>query len=59
MKLAGFLFMPAGWLLVVCTLVLLPPGPARAIFILAGTALEAAGIAMVARGFAAGDRDQE
>jgi hypothetical protein len=49
MKLAGFLLLPAGWLIVLTAIVLLPPGSARAAFLLAGLAIEALGIGLVVR----------
>jgi hypothetical protein len=49
MKLAGFLLLLSGWLLVVAALVLLrSPGP-RAVFVLAGVAVEVLGLALAAR----------
>jgi membrane-bound ClpP family serine protease len=49
MKLAGFLLLLSGWLLVVAALVMLPsPGP-RAVFVLAGVAVEVLGLALAAR----------
>ena len=44
MKLAGFLLLLAGWLIVLSAVVLLGTGPARVIFVLAGIALEMAGL---------------
>ncbi len=40
MKLVGFLLMPAGWVIVLAAIALLPPGSARAAFLLAGLAVE-------------------
>jgi hypothetical protein len=40
MKIAGFLLLLAGWLLVLSAVVLLPAGEARAAFVLAGMAVE-------------------
>jgi hypothetical protein len=49
MKLAGFMLLPAGWLIVLTAIVLLPPGAARAAFLLAGLAIEALGLGLVVR----------
>lgn len=49
MKLAGFLLLPAGWLIVLTAIVLLPPGSARAAFLLAGLAIEGLGMGLVVR----------
>jgi hypothetical protein len=59
MRIAGFLFLPAGWFIVLSALMLLPPNPARAAFALAGMALEVAGFVILARGFAARQRDPQ
>jgi hypothetical protein len=44
MKLMGFLLMPAGWVIVLAALVLLSARPSRAIFTLAGIAIEVLGL---------------
>ena len=49
MKLAGLLMLPAGWLIVLTAIVLLPPQPIRAVFVLAGVAVEALGLGLVTR----------
>jgi hypothetical protein len=49
MKLAGLLLLPAGWAIVLTALVLLPPMPVRSVFVLAGVAVEALGLILVAR----------
>ncbi len=51
MKLAGFLLLPAGWLIVLCTQVLLAPGQnvARTGFVFAGVCVEALGLVLVVR----------
>ena len=49
MKLAGFLLLPAGWLIVLTAIAVLPSGSARAAFLLAGLAIEALGIGLVVR----------
>ena len=38
MKLAGFLLMPAGWIIALAALVLLPSSASRTVFVLAGSA---------------------
>src|SRR5581483_9611537 len=60
--LAGFLLLPAGWLIVLTALALLPPGPARAAFVLAGLGVQIVGLAVVVPSFttqsaADGERD--
>jgi hypothetical protein len=49
MKLAGFLLLPTGWLLVLSSLALLRPGTAQNAFVLAGTGVEAIGLVLVFR----------
>ena len=49
MKIAGFLLLIAGWLLVLSALVLLPRGGAGSGFILAGMAVEFIGLGLVFR----------
>jgi hypothetical protein len=49
MKLAGFLLLLSGWGIVVSTLPLLPSLPMRAVFVLAGMAVELIGLTLVAR----------
>ncbi|HEX4133757.1 MAG TPA: hypothetical protein VHY84_03975 [Bryobacteraceae bacterium] len=49
MRIAGFLLLPAGWILALAAIVLLAaPGP-RAVFLLAGLGVEILGLVMVAR----------
>jgi hypothetical protein len=50
MKFAGLLVMPAGFFLAVAALVLFPDGPARAIFVACGLAVEAVGLVVAVRG---------
>ena len=50
MKLAGFLLLPAGWVIVLTAIALLPPGSARGAFLVAGLGVEALGIGLVVRG---------
>jgi hypothetical protein len=51
MKLAGFLLLPAGWIIVLSALVLLAPaqGVARTGFVLAGMWVEALGLVLAVR----------
>ncbi len=51
MKLAGFLLLPAGWILVLSTLVLLAPSQsvARTGFVFAGVCVEALGLVLAVR----------
>jgi hypothetical protein len=49
MKLAGFLLLIAGWLIVVTALAILGATHARAGFVLAGVAVEVLGLALVFR----------
>ncbi len=49
MKLAGFLLLPAGWLLALAAVILLPPAVARAAFIVAGLSVELLGLVLVVR----------
>ena len=49
MKIAGFFLLVAGWLLVLCALVLLRPSPALQAFISAGLLIEVFGLALAVR----------
>ena len=49
MKLAGFLLLLSGWLLVLAAIALLPAGGPRAAFLLAGIGVEVLGIVLAAR----------
>ena len=49
MKIAGFLLLVAGWLLVLAPVVLLRTGPPQAVFILAGMAVQALALGLVFR----------
>jgi hypothetical protein len=49
MKLAGFLLLLAGWLIVVAAIVLILPANARMIFVLAGLGVEIIGLILVIR----------
>jgi hypothetical protein len=49
MKIAGFLLILAGWLLVLAALVMLPGGASRSAFVLAGMAVEALAVALLFR----------
>lgn len=46
MKLAGFLLLVSGWILVAAALALLPAAAARAIFLLAGIGVELLGLVL-------------
>jgi len=50
MKLVGLLLLPAGWVIVLAAIALLPPGSARAAFLAAGLGVEALGMGLVVRG---------
>jgi hypothetical protein len=50
MKYAGLLVMPAGFFLAVAALVLFPPSPLRAAFVLCGLAVEILGLGVSVRG---------
>lgn len=56
MKLAGFLLMPAGWIIALAALVLLPSTASRAVFVLAGMGVELLGLFIVVRAHAILDR---
>jgi hypothetical protein len=49
MKLAGFLLLPAGWIIVLAAVVLLPFSPSQAAFALAGMGVEILGLTLVVR----------
>ena len=49
MKFVGFLLLLAGWLLVLAAIVLLASPPSRAVFVLAGVAVEGLGLTLVIR----------
>lgn len=49
MKLAGLLMLPAGWIIVLAAIVMLPPQTVRAAFVFAGLAVEALGLGLVIR----------
>lgn len=49
MKLAGFLLLLSGWLIVVAAMALLPQATARGGFVLAGLAVEAIGLVVAVR----------
>jgi hypothetical protein len=48
-KLAGFLLLLAGWIIVLAAILLLGTVPVRAAFLLAGMGVEMLGLALVAR----------
>ena len=49
MKLAGFMLLLTGWLLVLAAIVLLASPPSRAVFVLTGVAVEGLGLTFVIR----------
>jgi len=49
MKLAGFLLLLAGWVIVMASVTLLASAPQRAGFVLAGTGVEALGLVLAIR----------
>jgi len=50
MKVAGFLLLPSGWIIVLAAVVLLPVGPPQqGAFLLAGVLVELLGLALVVR----------
>lgn len=49
MKLAGFLLLVAGWVIVLSAVVLLHSAAAQTIFVLAGIAVELLGLSLVVR----------
>lgn len=59
MKLAGFLLLLAGWVIVVAAVILLIPANARTIFVIAGVAVEIVGLTLVIRSnpLAVGEKD--
>jgi len=59
MRLTGFLLLLAGWGIVLAALALLRQNGPRAAFILAGVAVEALGLALVARSHLVPRRDRE
>ncbi len=44
--------MPAGWIIVLAAVVMLPPGASRIVFTLAGVGVQTLGLAVVIRAFA-------
>jgi cytochrome c biogenesis protein CcdA len=59
MKLAGFLLLLAGWIIVAAAVILLLPANAKAVFVLAGVAVEIMGLTLVIRSnpLAAGEKE--
>ena len=49
MRLAGFLLMPSGWIIVIAAIMLLPAAPSRGLFSLAGIGIEILGLIVVFR----------
>jgi hypothetical protein len=58
MRVAGFLLMPAGWGVVLTAVALIPAGPLRAVFVLAGMGVEVLGLTVAARSLAAPHGDE-
>jgi hypothetical protein len=58
MRIAGFLLMPAGWIIVIGAVALLPAGPVRTAFTLAGVAVEVLGLGIVIHSHAASGGDE-
>ena len=58
MRLAGFLLLLAGWVIVIASVALLASSPQRTAFVLAGIAVEALGLVLAVRShqFFSGDR---
>ncbi len=59
MKLAGFLLLLSGWIIVVAAVLLLLAPNARAVFVLAGVGVEILGLALVVRSNPLAGRDKE
>ena len=49
MRVLGFLLLLAGWSIVLAAVILLAPGAARAVFLLAGIGVEVIGLVVVFR----------
>jgi len=50
LKLAGFILLLTGWVLVICALVLLPAEASRSVFVCAGLLIELFGLGLAVRG---------
>ena len=59
MKLAGFLLLLAGWIIVAAAVILLLPENARAVFVLAGVGVEILGLTLVIRSNPLTGREKE
>lgn len=59
MKLAGFLLLPAGWVIVLAALALLPSASPRTGFVLAGVGTEVLGLILVTRSHLTVQRERE
>jgi hypothetical protein len=59
MKLAGFFLLLAGWIIVAAAVILFLPANAKAVFVLAGVAVEILGLTLVIRAnpLAVGDKE--
>jgi len=49
MRLAGFLLLPSGWIIVLAAVAILSPSPSRAGFAFAGAGVEVLGLSFVMR----------
>jgi hypothetical protein len=52
MRFAGFLLMPAGWIIVIAAVILLPAASSRSVFALAGVGIEMLGLIFALRSHA-------
>ena len=59
MKTAGFLLLPAGWILVLSALILLPGGNARSAFLFSGIMVELLGLVLAVRSHRVPRKDRE
>jgi hypothetical protein len=59
MKIAGFLLLLAGWILMLAAIALLPGGGARAIFLAAGSGVEALGLVLFVRSHLSPKEDRD
>ncbi len=50
--------MPAGWMIVLASIALLPSGPSRVAFLLAGIGVQALGLTIAVRSLAASHGDE-
>ena len=59
MKLAGFLLLPAGWLIVLAAVAILSSASPRTGFVLAGVGVEVLGLILVVRSHLTMQRERE